>query len=34
MSGAAFSQETAPESAGKVFENAYKQAAKEKKNVH
>jgi thiol-disulfide isomerase/thioredoxin len=33
ISGAAFSQETTPEPAGKVLENAYKQAAKEKKNV-
>lgn len=32
MSGAAFSQET-PEPATKVLEKAYKQAAKEKKNV-
>jgi len=32
MSGAAFSQET-PEPAGKILEKAYKQAAKEKKNV-
>jgi len=32
MSGAAFSQET-PEPAAKVLEKAYKQAAKEKKNV-
>jgi thiol-disulfide isomerase/thioredoxin len=32
LSGVAFSQET-PEPAGKILENAYKQAAKEKKNV-
>ena len=33
IGGAAFSQETTPEPAGKLLEKAYKQAANEKKNV-